>query len=156
MITLVAKRRTTRKSPTGRKMTSNAITSKRRTTRSCTTATPLCQVQTLFPEKGVALCQDLLLAHTLDLDLAPTTAKEAPQITMSPMMTASQAAPSSATIHTPTTATTTTDESTVSKRQYRFCHPCCSKSKEEKMCSHVGNRTSRATLLCPTLYLYSR
>jgi hypothetical protein len=129
-ITLIAKRRTTRKSPTRRKMTANTITSQRRTTRSCTTTTPHCQVWTLYPEKGVAPCQGLLLAHAPVLALAQTAAKGATQITMALMMTASQAAPSSASIHTWTT--TTTDKSTIWRKATPFLPPLLLQKRRRK------------------------
>jgi hypothetical protein len=97
-ITLVTKRRTAREGPTRRKMTANAITSKRRTTRSCTTTTPLCQARTFCQEIGVTPCQGLLFAHAPILALAQTAAKGATQIIMSLMMIANKAFPSSASI----------------------------------------------------------
>jgi hypothetical protein len=100
-IILVARRRTKGKSPTRRKMTVNTITSKRGTMRTCTMTTLLHQARTLCPKKGVAPCQGLLLTHDLVLALAQTAAKG--RTTMSPRMMASQAAPSSASIHTWTT-----------------------------------------------------
>ncbi len=153
-ITLVAKRRATRKRPTRRKMSANVITS-RRMTRSCTTTNPLCRVWTFHPEKEVTPIQGLLLAH--DPGLAQAAVTGAMQIIIFLIMTASQVGPSSMSICT--LKTITADKSTVPPSQqkwYCFCHLCRSKSKEEQACSQIGNRTSRITSLCPTLYILSR
>jgi hypothetical protein len=47
-----------------------------------------------LPKKGVTPCQGFLLSHTPVLTLAQAVAKRVTQIIMSPMMTASKAAPS--------------------------------------------------------------
>ncbi len=109
IISLVAKRRTSRKSPKRREMTANAITSWRMK-RSCKITTALLWTQTLHSEKGVAPCQGLLLAHVHVLALAQAVAKGAMQIIMMLMMTASKVVPSSTSI---CTRTTTTDKFTV-------------------------------------------
>jgi hypothetical protein len=62
------------KIPKRKEMTANAITSKKRA-RSYTMTATLLQAQTLCPEKGVAPCQGLLLAHAPMLALAQAVAK---------------------------------------------------------------------------------
>jgi hypothetical protein len=57
-------------SPTKRRMIAGAITSRKRATRSCIMTSPLCQAQTVHPEEGVILAQDLLCTHVLGLALA--------------------------------------------------------------------------------------
>jgi hypothetical protein len=100
MIALVAKRRAARKSPTRRKMIASAITSRRKVMGPCITTCPCYHAQILCLEKGVAPVQGLLLAHAPVLALAQAAATGAMQTIMSPMMTSSQADPSSASICT--------------------------------------------------------
>ena len=57
-------------SPTTRRMIASAITSRKRVMRPCTMTSPLHQAQTLFPVKGVAPIQVLLLALAPVLALA--------------------------------------------------------------------------------------
>jgi hypothetical protein len=71
--------------------------------------------------KGVTPVQGLLLAHTPVFALAQAAATGSMQTIMSPMMTASQAASSSASIHT--LRTTTTDASSILKKTILFLPP---------------------------------
>jgi hypothetical protein len=57
-------------SPMKRNMIASVIISRKRATRPCAMTSPLSQVRTIFPEKGVALVQDLLPALVLGLALA--------------------------------------------------------------------------------------
>ncbi len=94
MITLVAMRRTSRKSPSRKKMIANVITSKRRKW-SCTMIIPPLFEWTLCLEKGVALSQGFLLNLAPVLALAQAAAKGAIKIIMLPMMITNKAVPSS-------------------------------------------------------------
>jgi hypothetical protein len=78
-------------------------------------------VQTLCQEKGVAPVQGLLLTHDPVLSLAQAVAKGAMQTIMSPMMTASQADYSSASICT--LRTMMADNFTIKKRVIPFLPP---------------------------------
>ncbi len=92
-------------------MTTNEITLKIRTKRSCTTSTPLCQVRTLCLEKRVAPCSLLL---TIPFLLLLKQQQKELHESSSPMMTTSQVAPSSVSIHT--WMTTRMDESTTQRK----------------------------------------
>ncbi len=100
MITLNAMTRTQRaQSPTTRRMIASVIAPRKRVTRPCIMASPLCQAWVICPEEGVVLVQDLLCALVLSPVLAQ--AAGATTITMWPKMTAGQIRPSSAGTPTP-------------------------------------------------------
>jgi hypothetical protein len=88
-------------SPTTRRMTASAITSRKRATRPCTMASPLCQAPAICPEEGVNLVPDLLPALTLVLSLAQ--AAGATKTIISNYMIASQAQPPNAGVCIPRT-----------------------------------------------------
>jgi hypothetical protein len=91
-------------------------------------------VQTLCLQKGAAPTPGLLFAHTLVLALAQAAAKGAMQTIMSPIMTASQTVPSSASIYT--LRMTTTEDFTVQKK-YTVCATFAAPKAKKKKYAHM-------------------
>jgi hypothetical protein len=137
-ITLVTTRRTTIKCHTRIKITANAITSKKGTTRSWTTNTPFVKRGHFFWKKELLPFKVSFLVTLLFLLLLKQQQKELCKTTMSPTMIARQVAPSSTSIHI--LRTTTTDESTILKKAILFLPPL--QLQKQRRTSVLPNRES--------------